>query len=114
MATGFASRNRGPRRSIARFSDVPRAAKASPYPTRFAREALRVFWLKVSEIASNSVWRWKQPSAAVLGSVFANVARSVGSWQAPWSSSPLKTKPSGAALPVPRTISRYLRPNADL
>jgi hypothetical protein len=70
--------------------------------------------LNVLAIASNSVWRWKQPSFDVFASVLENVARSTGSAQLPWSFRPLKTNPCGAGRPVPRTISTYLSPNVDL
>ncbi len=54
---------------MASFSEAPRAAKASPKPIRSWRPALRVFWSKVSAIASNSVCCWKQPSLELFGSL---------------------------------------------
>ncbi len=69
---------------------------------------------KVSAIWSNSVCGWKQPFLAWAGSDEVKVRGSTGNLQtAPSSSVPSKVNPSGAGLPSPRTISRYLSPNVD-
>jgi hypothetical protein len=95
------------------LSEVPRPAKALPKPSRLVRALVRVWVSKVLLMSSNSVWPWKQPFFDSSGIWLANVAGSVGRRQVAPSSVPSKVKPSGAASPSPRTISRYLRPNED-
>ena len=100
---------------MASFSDAPRPAKAPPKPTRFSRAALRVLLSNVLLIASNSVCSWKQPSFACSGISSEKLAGSVGMSHSAASPSfvPSKMWPSSASGPVPRTISRYLRPKVE-
>jgi hypothetical protein len=77
--TGFRFAKSGRNLPIASLSEAPRPANASPYPTRFVRALVRVLVLKVSLMASNSTWGWKQPFFADAGSLLEKVFRLTGS-----------------------------------